>query len=440
MAVLRGVFMALIGLLKPSGPKHSNQRGLSLEAFGPIVRRMSEIVLVLGAGASVHAGAPVMATFLETARLLAKGITKDPWKTHFGRVFDAIDNLQRVHSKAYFDIHNLEAVFTMLETARTIGKLPGFKTEQIPEVIDSFKSVITYTLDVSTQFAVIKDQNGPVQIQPSADYLRFVQLVKMLLDPESEIGGVSIITFNYDIALDFALHDAGLYPNYCLPKNEARNTAIKLLKLHGSLNWGRVRSGEDIFAYDQLKDYAKDVASNVINHTRAIFQVGMGVQKLIKKQRDIEVESAPVIVPPGFYKEEHHETLKDVWRAAAEELAEAEDIIVIGFSLPTTDTFFNHLYALGTEGASSIRKFWVLNPDSQGVVEARFRAMLGFGASSHYFPLKFDLAVNELALQYYGPRSGSGLRREFGEIPFFGPDGYAKRPIRSSQVRYSPVT
>jgi hypothetical protein len=125
------------------------------------------------------------------------------------------------------------------------------------------------------------------------------------------------------------------------------------------------------------------------------------LQSLIKVRSGTEVEPAPVIVPPGFYKAEHHEALKEVWRAAAQELAEAEDIVVIGFSLPTTDAFFNHLYALGTEGASSIRKFWVFNPDKEGSAERRYREMLGFGASSHfhYFPLTLNLAVNELGFQ-----------------------------------------
>jgi hypothetical protein len=190
---------------------------------------MSEIVFVLGAGASVHTGAPVMATFLENAKLLSKGITHEPWKSHFEQVFKAINDLQRVHSKAYFDIHNLEAVFTILETAQTIGKLPGFKPEEIPGVLDSFENVITYTLDVTTEFPVRyaidipeRQDKHPVEISPSPDYKRFVQLIQKLQDAQSGINGVSIITFNYDIALDFALRSCNVYPHYCLPNSLPR--------------------------------------------------------------------------------------------------------------------------------------------------------------------------------------------------------------------------
>jgi hypothetical protein len=404
-------------------------------------------VFVLGAGASVHAGAPVMATFLENAKLLSKGITQDPWKSHFERVFKAINDLQRVHSKAYFDIHNLEAVFTILETARTVGKLPGFKAEETPGVLDSFKNVITYTLDVTTEFPVRRDpqNNEPIEISPSLDYKRFVQLIQMLQDAQSGINGVSIITFNYDIALDFALRSCNVYPDYCLP-NSLPGGRIKLLKLHGSLNWGRVKDTDDIRYFDQIEAVARNrVISVTPNQAMTNLLVGTDLPTLMSDRWKIDVEPAPVIVPPGFYKAEYHEALKEVWRAAAEELSDAEDIIVIGFSLPTTDSFFNHLYALGTEGGSTIRKFWVFNPEAEGgPVENRFKAMLGFGASPHfhYFPLTFDAAVSELVYQYYGLPIGMRMGGRnpgqpwFGEPGSYAPHNYSKVPLKcSSQVR-----
>jgi hypothetical protein len=402
---------------------------------------MSEIVFVLGAGASVHTGAPVMATFLEHARLISKGMTKPPWKGHFDQVFDAINNLQRVHSKAYFDIHNLEAVFTILETARTIGKLPGFDSEQIPAVLESFKQVITYTLDSTTRFTVPSDTNTGVQIQPSTDYLRFAQLVRKLQNPRSGFNGVSIITFNYDIALDLALLNRGIYPDYSLPRRDTVGSTIKLLKLHGSLNWGRVQNSEDIYYFDCLEDFARKVALSLADQKTTNLPVGTNLKSLVKDRWAVEIEPVPVIVPPGFYKAEHHEALKDVWRAAASELSDAEDIIVIGFSLPTTDSFFNHLYALGTEGKSTIRKFWVFNPDNEGTVEERFKRILGYGASPHfhYFSVPFDHAVNEIAFQYYGRATGNVIvaNTSLGYRPYGrNIEDYPELPLRpSSQIR-----
>jgi hypothetical protein len=403
---------------------------------------VSEIVFVLGAGASVHTGAPVMATFLENARLISKGITVKPWKDDFDRVFNAINELQRVHSKASFDIHNLESVFTILETARTVGKLPGFEPAQIPQVLDSFKSVITYTLDRTTEFPADPTvQPGGVRILPSYDYLRFVQLLEKLRDGRSGFNGVTIITFNYDIALDFAIRTRQMTPNYALQSKQPLTAHINLLKLHGSLNWGRTGNGEEIVYLAQLESFATDCALSLSNQHRANLPVGTNLPELMQKYQGIAVEAVPVIVPPGFYKAEEHEALTDVWKAAAQQLSDAEDIIVIGFSLPTTDSFFNHLYGLGTEGASTIRKFWVFNPDTEGTVEKRFRAMLGFGASPHfhYFPLRFDQAVDEIAFQYYGEPTTSVMQIVTPIGPRnYGPaiEDYPERPLKpSSQVR-----
>jgi hypothetical protein len=76
-----------------------------------------------------------------------------------------------------------------------------------------------------------------------------------------------------------------------------------------------------------------------------------------------------------------------VFRAALE-LRDAENIYVIGFSLPTTDEFFRYLYGLGTVGDTILQRFWVVDPDPSGAVEQRFRGLLGPGAEERFRPFK----------------------------------------------------
>jgi hypothetical protein len=129
---------------------------------------------------------------------------------------------------------------------------------------------------------------------------------------------------------------------------------------------------------------------------------GSKIVEHMNKHKNVEVEDVPVLVAPGIYKTEQHFALRSVWSAAARELSEAEDIIVIGFSLPTTDFFFNHLYALGTEGGSVIRRFWVYNPDDTGEVENRFRNILGVQAITRfeYQTTTFERAMMNLRRSY----------------------------------------
>jgi hypothetical protein len=51
-------------------------------------------------------------------------------------------------------------------------------------------------------------------------------------------------------------------------------------------------------------------------------------------------------------------------------------------TLPETDTFFKHLFALGVVGSNLINRFWVFDPDSG--VEERFRAFLGKAATARF--------------------------------------------------------
>lgn len=113
---------------------------------------MSQVVFILGAGASRDCGAPLMYDFLDTAsRLLSTGEVKHK-KEHFDRVFKSISSLQAVHSKSQLDLNNIESIFTALEIANVLGKLPGFKPEEIQDVIASLKELIVATLEQTIQF------------------------------------------------------------------------------------------------------------------------------------------------------------------------------------------------------------------------------------------------------------------------------------------------
>jgi hypothetical protein len=176
-----------------------------------------------------------------------------------------------------------------------------------------------------------------------------------------------------------------------------------LIKPHGSLNWGRVKNSSRIIALDTKKVIDREpIEATPTMPSPFTCLFGSKIVEHMQKQHNVEVEDVPVLVPPGIYKAEQHFSLRSVWSAAARELSEAEDIIVIGFSLPTTDFFFNHLYALGTEGESVIRRFWVYNPDDTGEVENRFRNILGTQAIPRfvYQAWPFEHAMTEIRLSY----------------------------------------
>ena len=118
---------------------------------------MSNVVFILGAGASRQCGAPLMFDFLDVASNLLRSNAVQEKRAEFERVFAAIGALQAVHSKAQLDLNNIESIFTVLELGRIIQRVPGLSAEQIPEAIAALKDLIVKTLEVTMRFPT-KDQ------------------------------------------------------------------------------------------------------------------------------------------------------------------------------------------------------------------------------------------------------------------------------------------
>ena len=95
----------------------------------------------------------------------------------------------------------------------------------------------------------------------------------------------------------------------------------------------------------------------------------------IKEVLRVTVE--PLIVPPTWNKTDYQGALRSVWARAAQELGEAREIFVVGYSLPETDKFFKYLFGLGAIGPSLLRRFEVFDKARDDKVGDRFRALLG---------------------------------------------------------------
>lgn len=356
---------------------------------------MSNVVFILGAGASKQAGAPLMGNFLDVASDLFRSNLVNDKKEHFERVFSVIGGLQAVHSKAQLDLNNIESIFTALELGKVIQRVPGIEYSEIPTAIASLKELIVKTLETTIEFPTYK-----TDIRVPEPYEKFTSLIWHLREQAFPNQSVAVISFNYDIALDFALYKANLGPNYVIEKAPQQNDGVDLLKLHGSLNWATEKNSKRIKPL-HLSDY--------MNHHRATGLEDRGKVNLpigshlleyftMRAPMKFDVEPEPVIVPPSWNKAEYHHALSDIWACAANHLAEAESIFIIGYSLPETDSFFRHLYALGSVGKSTLRRIFVYNPDDSGETDRRFKELLGPGSIARYkyIPKTFDNSLRDI--------------------------------------------
>jgi len=346
---------------------------------------MGENLFILGAGASAESGAPLMGNFLDIAEdLLRAGEVEE--KNEFSKVFEVISRLQNVFAKSNLNLDNIEAIFGAIEMARIIKKLDSYSVAEIEEIRNALVILIVNTLERKINYPVANRQ-----VFPTDSYKQFVDLLK-----DKNMKDVSIITFNYDVALDYALYRHGEHVNYCLDESSSRG--IKLLKLHGSVNWARCNECSRIIPFDLEKYFSKFHWDIFSEETKVRLSMSKDLEHLRGFHEHSNFDKIPVLVPPTWNKTEYHGNLTNVWNHAAYELSCARNIYVFGYSLPETDSFFRYLFALGTIGDSRIRRFWVFDPDNSGLVQKRYEALLGRGIISRfeYNPLRFSDAVREL--------------------------------------------
>lgn len=335
--------------------------------------RRVKTVFILGAGASRQAGAPLVGDFIDKARDLYRTGSVGTRDGDFTTFFEALSDAQVIHSKSRLDTNNIESVFSAFEFAQIVKSFCGYGPNQIAALPEVARGLITQTIEETLRFPM--DQGVLGSPEP---YDAFARLVLALQQKPGVAHDVAIVSFNYDYAVDFAFRDWQWGVDYGF--DAPRRGALPVLKLHGSLHWGGCSRCDAVIpmSFDALmqnRGFAPEVTSIKLAFSERLGQL---------RHCDLAVRRDPVIVPPTSNKVDYHVRLSAVWSAAARELAAADNIFVIGYSLPESDIFFRYLYALGTVGRQVLERFWVFDPDGTGAVQSRFLSMLGPGVERRF--------------------------------------------------------
>ena len=333
-------------------------------------------VFIFGAGASKSAGGPLMYEFLDKSQdlLRHKFDRIESVKDKFDDVYKSIAELQSIHAKSYLDLDNIEVLFGAIEMGNMLNTFGDRDELKITELRKSIITLIYKTLEESISFPFKEGSIYPPQ--PYYDFKKVLNRIRNSA-PKFDKHEFSFITFNYDLCLDYTLHQINYGYHYCL--NNDVTQRIPLLKLHGSINWAFSESNEimpiDIehmrtYRYPEKGDYY-------------YFPVGTQISSMQNEPRTGKnIYEFPFIVPPTWNKSFDNSQLRNVWRKAASEISNAENIFVIGYSAPETDSFFRYLYALGSMSSTRIRNFVVINPDKS--IENKFKEFLGQGLLNRF--------------------------------------------------------
>jgi hypothetical protein len=204
---------------------------------------MAKVVYILSAGASRKAGVPLMNGFIAKARALVNAQNGHISRDDFDRVLRMRNAFRELHATAQVELDNIEELFDLIEMGKVVGGLPGVPDEQIDVTARALTQVVAQTIEESCEFPTRDGYAcGPKPYDALADCMKNRWVNANPCD-------WTFITFNYDIALDFALQSVGFSVDYglggraLLPFTEAERGRAKVLKLHGSLNWSRCECG-----------------------------------------------------------------------------------------------------------------------------------------------------------------------------------------------------
>lgn len=314
---------------------------------------MSKTVYILGAGFSVTAGLPTQS---ELTREIFNSQFADAAYIDEQHLFSETQKklLQLLRLEFGIDqdsehILNLEDLYTPLD--RCIIENANFRSFHPEELLH-----LRQTLDAILILA-IKAKSGRTRkseyIEKFARHL--VGLSKTRINNFRKHDPVSVITTNWDILLDVAIREQlkeeeskGVIDYLCYVSSLRNDQSIKpglqaltqgeftvkLLKIHGSINWLHCPKCQRIF----------------IDFYRRVIDYGVFRKATCKycaaEYGDYEEHAPrlrPLLLMPTFAKDLSNFQTKLIWRNAGVEIANAEHLIFIGYSFPLADFEFRQI-------------------------------------------------------------------------------------------------
>lgn len=265
----------------------------------------------------------------------------------------------------------LEMMFATLEyttrMVQAIGRERAFKQSDLEQRKINLMQALAATLEES-----LTTDGSSVKMRPCEAHGRIVDDMQR---------ADTVVSFNYDCLIDYALKERGNRKwnaryGYCFnlgskgaklsgdlfwqpSKPASRQSTIQLLKLHGSLN----------FYITEPEKVAPTVKLKQRPYTR--------------QHGDLRF----TIIPPESNKRFDSGVFATLWKRASEAIYRANTIVVVGYSLPSTDLHSAALLRTSVR-KGGLRSVVIVNPDRDA--RRRTRENLHRGITSTTRVLSFE--------------------------------------------------
>jgi hypothetical protein len=160
--------------------------------------------------------------------------------------------------------------------------------------------------------------------------------------------GDTVITFNYDLGIERALRTAGLWSverGYgFLINNDTHPSAVEVLKLHGSTNWRALafggRTGFFVANWNSLGDrpvlfFRSDL--DYLGYQDFVDPLCSGIEKAVNLPAMILPALPKLFYFATSFGQEWKDFWDGLWNRAKRAIKCADELVIIGYSLPATD-------------------------------------------------------------------------------------------------------
>jgi len=307
-----------------------------------VCSNLAKIVYILGAGFSKGVGAPLQSEIIKDIFEISPLDIDSDYRNIFQECRNYFNNFLEntlFISPTEYDKIALEDIYTPID--RCILDNVSFRNLQRTELLELRQKINALIVILIKQR--LKNMPDDNYAQRLADFLVIKRKRKVRNDP------FSILSLNWDIIIDNALKTAidsneGVvdYCCYITPYNTYENLMpgllamgkgmynVKLLKMHGSMNWLQCQRCQRLF----ITFYEKIAAEEYLTRPKC---------RLCQKNfsNSTTDDGGPFLlsqlIMPTFLKDLNNVQIKLIWQNAGVELSEATKIIFMGYSFPSAD-------------------------------------------------------------------------------------------------------
>jgi len=305
---------------------------------------LDNVVYILGAGFSAPLGLPVISNFLDKSKdMYASDADSYP---HFSKVFSVIEKMHKSGIYYNADLFNVEEILSILEMREAVDD----ETER--------SSFIKYIIDVIDHYTPMFGSVGKKNLNAWRDYA---------------FGSVnsSLYLYGYFVGnlLKASLSQNSSGDLFCNPISES-NYCAKYSVI--TLNYDLVLENcysylSETFGADQKMNFSCKVEDNVADYQSRTH--------LAKLHGSVDTG---VIVPPTWNKGLQNQ-IKPAWQLAYKLLTDANQIRIIGYSLPLADSYIRYLLKASIIKCENLKKIDVIClDDANQSIKKRYDEFIRF--------------------------------------------------------------